>query len=108
MKTYKGYELLKMLCRGEIKANQKVSSINLDYENCTLDFVIKDTAENIMNLTFELIEENKEIEELEKISYDKFVYSDNKHTFDLTIKEYDKINELVRAVNKLIKEREEK
>lgn len=51
------------------------------------------------------IQENKEIEELNKISYDEFKYSDNKHRFDLTTIEYDKINELVRAVNKINKER---
>ena len=61
-----------------------------------------------LNDEVEVIEENKEIEELKKISYDEFVYTDNKHRFDLTNAEYDKINELVRAVNKLNKEREEK
>ena len=61
-----------------------------------------------LNDEIEVIEENKEIEELNKISYDEFKYSDNKHRFDLTNREYDKINEVIRAVNKLIKEREEK
>ena len=56
----------------------------------------------------DIIEENKKIEELNKISYDEFVYTDNKHRFDLTTIEYDKINELIRAVNKINKGREEK
>ena len=61
-----------------------------------------------IDIDFEVIEENKGIKELNKISYDEFKYTDNKHRFDLTNIEYDKINELVRAVNKLNKEREEK
>ena len=61
-----------------------------------------------LNDEVEVIEENKEIEELNKISYDEFKYTGDKHRFDLTNIEYDKINELVRAVNKLNKEREEK
>lgn len=80
-----------------------------DYENdrdsdygIFTNFVI----ENILNDEVEVIEENKEIKELNKISYDEFKYSDNKHRFDLTTIEYDKINELVRAVNKINKERE--
>lgn len=60
-----------------------------------------------LNDEVEVIEE-EEIEELNKISYDEFKYTGDKHRFDLTNIEYDKINELVRAVNKLNKEREEK
>ena len=70
--------------------------------NYKIDFM------RILNYEVEVIEENKEIEELNKISYDEFKYTDTEHRFDLTNIEYDKINELVRAVNKLIKEREEK
>lgn len=55
----------------------------------------------------EVIEENKEIEELNKISYNEFKYTDTKHRFDLTNIEYDKINELVREVNKIKKQLEE-
>lgn len=63
------------------------------------------SIENILNNTVEVIEENKEIEELSKISFNEFVDVDNEVRFDLTIREYDKINELVRVVNKLTKER---
>ena len=59
----------------------------------------------LLRAEVEVIEENKEIEELNKISYDELKYSDNKHRFDLTTIEYDKINELVRAVNKINKEK---
>ena len=62
----------------------------------------------LLKAEVEVIEENKGIKELNKISYDEFKYTDNKHRFDLTNIEYDKINELVRAVNKLNKERREK
>lgn len=62
----------------------------------------------LLRAEVEVIEENKEIKELNKISYDEFKYTDCKHRFDLINIEYDKINELVQAVNELRKEREEK
>ena len=73
-------------------------------------FLISDYLDCIERIytNVEVIEENKEIEELNKISYDEFKYAGDKRRFDLTNIEYDKINELVRAVNKLNKEREEK
>lgn len=64
--------------------------------------------EQQLNNTVEVIEESKEIKELAKISFNEFVDVDNEVRFDLTIREYDKINELVRVVNKLTKEREVK
>ncbi len=69
-------------------------------------FLITDYLDSIgkLNAEVEIIEENKTIEELKKISYDEFKYTDNKHRFDLTNIEYDKINELIRAVNKINKE----
>ena len=102
MKTYKGYQLLKMLCEGQIKANQKVSSVSLAYKNCTLDFVIKDRAENIMDLDFELLEENKEIEEIPT----KIINTSD--PIEHLVEQHNKTNELVRAVNKLIRESEER
>lgn len=66
--------------------------------------------ENILNDKVEVIEENKEIKELKelnKISYNEFKYTDTKHRFDLTNIEYDKINELVREVNKINRQLEE-
>lgn len=102
IRSYKGYQLLKMLCEGEIKANQKVSSVSLDYKNCTLDFVIKDRAENIMDLDFELLEENKEIEEIPT----KIINTSD--PIEHLVEQHNKTNELVRAVNKLIRESEER
>lgn len=52
---------------------------------------------------FEVLEEIdiQGIDEINKIAFNEFVYTDNEHRFDLTIKEYDKINELIRAVKQL-------
>ena len=55
-----------------------------------------------INTNVEVIEENKEIEELEISD------SDRKLMATFTLNNREKINELVRAVNKLNKEREEK
>lgn len=55
-----------------------------------------------LNDEVEVIEENKEIEELEISEKDRRYY------VELLINIADKTNELVRAVNKLNKEREEK
>lgn len=114
----KGYELIKAITENKIKDNTKIKvkmgntyKATLKYENFMLKWQSGDFDTSILcsaEAEFEVIEENKEIEELKKISYDEFVYTDNKHRFDLTNAEYDKINELVRAVNKLNKEREEK
>lgn len=84
---------------------EKYEIVSINYGACLGNYY---KLEGILDDEVEAIEENKEIEELNKISYDEFKYTDNKHRFDLTNIEYDKINELVRAVNKLSKEREEK
>ncbi len=114
----KGYELIKAITENKIKDNTKIKvkmgntyKATLKYENFMLKWQSGDFDTSILcsaEAEFEVIEENKEIEELNKISYDEFKYTGDKHRFDLTNIEYDKINELVRAVNKLNKEREEK
>lgn len=114
----KGYELIKEITERKIKNNTKIKvkikdtyKATLKYENFMLKWQAGDFDTSILcsaEANFEVIEENKEIKELNKISYDEFKYSDNKHRFDLTTIEYDKINELVRAVNKINKEREER
>lgn len=91
------YKLQKVECKKERKfsrvGNKKGIERFMTYEN--------------MHKDFEVIEENKEIKELNKISYNEFKYTDTKHRFDLTNIEYDKINELVREVNKIKKQLEE-
>ena len=86
------------------KWEDRIAKADEDFIGFTDDWYI----EEALNDEVEVIEENKEIEELNKISYDEFKYAGDKRRFDLTNIEYDKINELVRAVNKLNKEREEK
>ena len=69
----------------------------------TLLYDVLDThfINNLLRAEVEVIEENKEIEELEILE------SDRKVMAVFVIKNREKINELVRAVNKINKEREE-
>ena len=62
---YKGYELMKAVSDGKLNLKQKVSTTSLEYKNCTVEYVLKDKAFNIMDLDFELIED--EIKEGEYI-----------------------------------------
>ena len=81
------------------KYNKKEDEIvSVEYGFCLGNYY---KVENILNDEVEVIEERKEIEELpNELINDDWTY--------YTIKFYKKINELVRAVNKLNKEREEK
>lgn len=102
----KGYELIKEITERKIKNNTKIKvkigdtyKATLKYENFMLKWQSGDFDTSILCSTeadFEVIEENKEIEELN----DNDIYDYNHLQL--------KINELVRAVNKLNKEREEK
>ena len=116
----KGYELIKEITERKIKNNTKIKvkigdtyKATLKYENLMLKWKSGDFDTSILcsaEANFEVIEENKEIEELKelnKISYNEFKYTDTKHRFDLTNIEYDKINELVREVNKINRQLEE-
>ena len=79
------------------KYNKKEDEIvSIEYGVCLGNYY---KVENILNDEVEVIEEKKEIEELpNELINDDWTY--------YTIKFYKKINELVRAVNKLNKERE--
>lgn len=113
----KGYELIKAITERKIKDKTIIKvkmgstyKATLKYENLMLKWESGDFDTSILCSTeanFEVIEENKEIKELNKISYNEFKYTDTKHRFDLTNIEYDKINELVREVNKIKKQLEE-
>lgn len=61
-KVYKGYELMKLASEGKISLKQKASSLSLDYQECTIDFILKDSAFNVMDLDFELIEDEVDID----------------------------------------------
>ena len=97
-KIYKGYELAEAVDNGILNLEQKVKTANnMEYYNCTIDFILKDIAKNIMFKEFEILEDNtKEIEELfDYRTGESDLYNDN---FDDMFR---KINELVRAVNQI-------
>lgn len=95
MKIYKGYELMKLASEGKVSLNQKISATNFEYENCTIDFVIKDRAENIMDLDFELIEDEIHIQSIKECEW--------MTATDRNIM----INKLIKAVKQLDKKLEE-
>lgn len=107
---YKGYELMKAVSEGKLNLKQKVSTTSLDYKNCTIEFVLKDIAFNIMDLDFELIEDELDIDSIEKLS--KIAYTEinlnkkrNKDV-EFTDKEIilaEKINQLIKAVKQIDK-----
>ena len=94
-KIYKGYELAEAVDNGILNLEQKVKTANnMEYYDCTIDFILKDIAKNIMFKEFEILEDNtEEIEELPD-DIDEFGW--------LEVKE--KINELVKAVNEIRKD----
>lgn len=107
MKKYKGYELIKAITNGEIKEGTEFlikNKTKVYYDGRILRYketycgIVPNTEIGMSWLTeeFELIEENKEIEKLN----DNDTYDYNHVAL--------KINELVRAVNRINKEREEK
>ena len=115
----KANELFEQIHSRKIKEETKIKVINkltgnwittISYKNGRLNWQAGEFDTSFLcniDIDFKVIEENKEIEELNKISYDEFKHTDTKHRFDLTNIEYDKINELVRAVNKINKDLEE-
>ena len=104
----KGYELIKAITERKIKNNTTIKvkmgnayKATLKYENLMLKWESGDFDTSILCSTeanFEVIEENKEIEELDNMELINARPEVNAK----------KINELVRAVNKLNKGKEEK
>lgn len=104
----KSNELFEQIHSGQIKDNTKISVINeltgnciteIEYKNQRLNWISGEFDTSFLcdiDIDFEVIEENKEIEELD----DNDIYDYNHLQL--------KINELVQAVNKLNKERREK
>ena len=107
----KGYELIKTITERKIKNNTTIKvkmgnayKATLKYENLMLKWESGDFDTSILCSTeadFEVIEENKEIKEIPN----EIMNDDWRYYVPIF---YNKINELVRAVNKLNKEREEK
>jgi len=56
---YKGYELMQAIAENKLKLTQKVNSLNGEFKNCTIEFVLKNLAISIMYLEFEVIEEDE-------------------------------------------------
>lgn len=109
-KIYKGYELAEAVDNGILSLEQKVKSVdNMTYFKCTIDFVLKDVAKNIMFEYFEILEDNiEEIEEIKEISDEYFnMLSDEAKVkwLKFYIKEdRNKINELVKVVKEIRKD----
>lgn len=103
----KGYELIKEITERKIKNNTKIKvkmgntyKATLKYKNLMLKWQSGDFDTSILCSTeadFEVIEENKEIEELDEMQIINARPEVNA----------EKINELVRAVNKINKKLEE-
>lgn len=96
MKIYKGYELMKAVDDGKLSMQQRVNSLSLDYENCTIDFILKDIAKNVMSLKFEVIEDEINIQEIKECEW--------MTATDRNIM----INKLIKAVKQLDKKLKEK
>lgn len=63
-KIYKGYELAQAVDNGILNLEQKVKTANnMEYYNCTIDFILKDIAKNTMFKEFEILEDNTEEQE---------------------------------------------
>ena len=120
----KGYELLKAISDGEIKNGTKIeikgrfrgdlegSYFIYDERSFVFPIYKPDGTEyygnvelhDLINFSFEVIEEKKEIKEIKELE----TLSPQSETYKSVVDNREKINELVRAVNKLNKEREEK
>ena len=116
MKKIDGIELLRMYRDREISSNTKIKSIsetgNIYYMrvNSGADKIVYQDGSavstgyltNICN-SFEIIKEKpKEIEELELVSLEEFKTMTPEERYHVTAIEYDKINELTKAVNYLL------
>ena len=112
----KSNELFEQIHSGQIKDNTKISVINeltgnciteIEYKNQRLNWISGEFDTSFLcniDIDFEVIEQNKEIEELHILDEGK----SNEVLYEYCSKLLIKQNELVRAVNKLNKEREEK
>lgn len=114
-KTYKGYELYKMIVEGNIKQGTKLK----DLSNCETvvfdgeNFVYEIKADYLSNmyddiifatLDFELIEDEIDIQSIEECD----IPINMKEIDHMLIDMQDKINELVEAVKQLDRNKEDK
>ena len=107
-KIYKGYELMWAASKGLLNTMQKVSTVNREYMNCTIESILSNKVSDIMNLDFVLIEEVKNTNKIEEIQVNENKIGKSEllswtgRSLDFVLTE--KINELVRAVNRIKKE----
>ena len=105
-KIYKGYELAEAVDNGILNLEQKVKTVNnMEYYNCTIDFILKDIAKNIMFKEFEILEDNTE--EIEELKYFTSLNSPtiNENELEIRIEALlEKINEIVKSANQIRKE----
>lgn len=111
---YKGYELLKAIAERNIKEGAKFieykdnkevtrSTFNgKDFEHITDRYSSYDTAWHLFNCTFELIEDEIDIQNVEEIDIDQVIETDDKTGIELL-----HINKLIKAVKQLNKEIQE-
>ena len=123
-KIYKGLEIMEMISKGKIAEHQKFNFENnnfdgdVEYYNGTLYWLIYDEEWNLkdkknlfdmfniqstMVADFEFVEDNTE--EIEELDADKGLQEIGRV---LIIQNRNKINEIIRAVNRIIKESEDK
>ena len=105
---YKGYELMWAVAKGLLNKTQKVSTVNREYMNCTIESILSNKVSDIMNLDFVLIEDEKSISNIKELQVNKNKIGTSEliswtgRALDFAFTE--KINELVRAVNQIKKE----
>lgn len=117
MKVIDGIELLRMIKNGEIREKQKFTdgSLTLEYfdktikvckfsSDGTIDYYENDyEIADLISRNFTLIEEEKEIEEI-NIWYEFDGKNNDEIIYHMCTELKDKINELVRELNKIKKE----
>ena len=107
-KIYKGYELMWAVSKGLLNTTQKVSTVNREYMNCTIESILSNKVSDIMNLDFVLMEDDIDnVKELYISNKTKSIGEDEVRFWtgrNLDIAMANKINELIRAVNKAKKE----
>ena len=107
-KIYKGYELMWAVAKGLLSKTQKISTVNREYMNYTIESILSNKVSDIMNLDFVLIEEVKNSNNIKELQVNKNKIGTSElvswtgRALDFAFTE--KINELVRAVNKAKKE----
>ena len=102
-KIYKGYELAEAVDNGILDLEQRVKSFNdMEYYNCTINFILRDNAKNVMFKEFKILEDNTEkIEEIGEFVDLIGMNENEEELFKMIRCCTHKIDELVKLVNKM-------